>query len=322
MNIAVVLSAPGGVENLSVVERPALRPGPGEVRIRHETIGVNFIDIYHRTGLYPLPAPSIPGVEGSGRVDAVGEGVETLKPGMRVAYAGAPGAYASTRILPAWRAVPVPEAIDTEIAGAALLRGLTAHMLLHRTYPVGAGDVVLVHAAAGGLGGILTAWANRLGARVIGTASNPEKAEIARAHGADAVIVGRDADIVASLRDLTGGRGADFVIDGIGGGMLARSFDCARKFGIVASVGQAAGPIPPVRVEDLGPVRSISLARPSVMAYAAEQAIYPDAVRATLAFFAAEKSIEITRRYALAEAAQAQDDLERGRTTGIALLQP
>lgn len=322
MSKAVILSAPGGVENLSVVDHDIETPGPGEVSIQHDVIGVNFIDIYHRTGLYPLPPPSIPGVEGSGRIIAVGKDVVGLKPGMRVAYAGAPGAYASVRNIAAWRAIPLQEEVDGEIAGAALLRGMTAHMLLHRTYPVSASDVVLVHAAAGGLGGILTSWATRLGARVIGTASNKEKADIAYGLGAETVVVGRDADIVAAIRDLTDGCGVDFVIDGIGGDMLAKSFDCTRKFGMVASIGQAAGTIPSLRVEELGPIRSIGLTRPSVMSYAAETNVYPDAVRETLTFLASDNSIGINNRYALAEAAQAQDDLERGRTTGIALLQP
>lgn len=322
MSKAVVLLAPGGVENLSVVDHDIRSPGPDEVSIQHDVIGVNFIDIYHRTGLYPLPPPSIPGVEGSGRIVAVGKDVVDLKLGMHVAYAGAPGAYANVRNIAAWRAIPVPAEVDGEIAGAALLRGMTAHMLLHRTYPVSTGDIVLVHAAAGGLGGILTTWAKRLGARVVGTASNKEKAEIAYGLGADTVVVGRDADIIAAIRDLTDGRGADFVIDGIGGEMLAKSFACARKFGMVASIGQAAGPIPRFRVEELGPIRSIGLTRPSVMSYAAETDVYPDAVRETLAFLASDRSIRISRRYSLAEAAQAQDDLELGRTTGIAMLQP
>lgn len=319
---AIRLTRPGGPEELAVMDWPAEPPGPGEIRLRHEAIGVNFIDIYHRTGLYPLPEPGIPGVEGAGIVEALGEGVTELEVGQRVAYAGAPGAYASTRLLPAWRAVPLPGAIPTRTAAASLLRGMTAHMLLTRTHPVRPGESVLVHAAAGGLGAILTRWVRHLGGTVIGTAGSEAKAEAASANGADHVIVGREADVVDEVAKLTGGRGVDFVVDGIGGAMLGKSFACARRFGTVASVGQAAGAIPPVPVEAIGPLRSLTFARPSVMAYAAERDTYPEAVRTVLAMIEAGIAAGDGPSYPLAEASRAQSDLEAGRITGSAILLP
>ncbi|WP_018263558.1 quinone oxidoreductase family protein [Methylobacterium sp. WSM2598] len=322
MDVKVQMAACGEVERLEIVPCGAEEPGPGEIRLRHRAIGVNFIDIYHRTGLYELPLPAVPGVEGAGVVEAVGPGVAGLAPGERVAYAGVPGAYAATRLLPAWRAIPLPEAISDEAAAASLLRGLTAHMLLTLTCPVTAGSVLLVHAAAGGLGALVTRWASRLGAVVIGTVGSEEKAQAARASGAAAVIVGRDADLPARVADLTRGRGVDFAIDGIGGGMLARTLACLRPFGTVASVGQAAGPIPPLAVEEVGPRRSLSLARPSVMAYAADRARYPEAARAVLAAMREGIAGEIGGTYPLAEAGRAQRDLESGRSRGSLLLLP
>ncbi|OLP54480.1 alcohol dehydrogenase [Rhizobium rhizosphaerae] len=322
MDQKIELIAPGGIEGLRLSACAPEEPGPGEIRLRHQGIGVNFIDIYHRLGLYPLPLPAVLGVEGAGVVEAVGRGVERLKPGDRVAYAGAPGAYAATRLLPAWRAIPLPDDLAMEQAAVAFLRGMTAHLLLTRTFPVGPGSLLLIHAAAGGLGAVLTRWSRRLGARVIGTAGTPQKADIARANGADHVIIGRDADLVAEVLALSNGRGVDFAIDGIGGTMLARSLAATRRFGTVASIGQAGGPIPPVAVEDIGPMRSLSLARPSVMAYAAEKETYAIAAGAVLAALKDGLLPAPAHRYALADAAQAQADLEAGRTAGSILLLP
>ncbi len=322
MTSAIRLKAPGGVEQLQRVDWPEAVPGQGEIRLRQSAIGVNFIDIYHRTGLYPLPPPSIPGVEGAGVVEAIGPGVTGLSIGDRVAYAGEPGGYAATRLLPAWRAVPLPPAIDPEIAAASLLRGLTVEMLFTRTFPVARGTVVLIQAAAGGLGAILTRRARQIGALVIGTVGSPEKAERARASGADHVIVGRDADVAAEVMRLTGGQGADFAIDGIGGTTLLRTLGAMRRFGVVASIGQAAGPIPPIAVSEIGPMRSLSLARPSVMAYAAERDTYPVAAAAVRGMIEAGIAGDIGARYKLAEAARAQADLEAGRISGSAILLP
>jgi len=324
MNYSVRMTGVGGVDQLEMVPQEPLEPGPGEVRIRHEAIGVNFIDIYHRIGLYPLPAlPAVLGVEGAGTIEAVGVGVTLLSPGDRVAYAGAPvGAYASTRLLPEARAIRLPDDISLQLAAASMMRGITAHMLLTRTYPISSGTTILVHAAAGGLGAILVRWAKHLGAVVIGTVSSEEKAVLARAHGADHVVIGRDADIVGEVAGLTGGRGVDVAYDGIGGDMLLKTFGCVRPFGTVASIGQAAGPIPPVAVEAIGPRRSLSLARPSVMAYAADPVIYPVAAKALLTAMRSGVTASIGGEYPLAEAAQAQADLEAGRSTGSLLLIP
>ncbi len=275
MNIRITVPHPGDSTALHAVSYTPESPGPGTVRVLHAAIDVNFIDIYHRSGLYPLPAPHVPGVAAAGVVDAIGEGVDELRVGDRIVYAGAPvGAYACTRLLPAHMAIHIPEDISMDIAAASFFKGLTAHMLLTRVFPVESGTVVLIHAAAGGLGQVLIRWAKHLGAKVIGTTGSEAKAEIARAAGADHVIVGRDADIASAVGTITSGQGVDYAVDGIGGQTLARTLACVRKFGVVASIGEAAGPIPLLPVESLGPVRSLSLARPSVMAYASDRSNY------------------------------------------------
>ncbi len=322
MDEKVELVAPGGVDKLRIVACLRQEPGVGELRIRQGAIGVNFIDIYQRTGLYPLPLPAVLGVEGAGIVEAVGPDVKDLHVGDRVAYTGIPGAYAATRILPAWRAIKLPDGVDMRTAASSFLRGLTAHMLLTRTYPVERGTTLLIHAAAGGLGTVLTRWAKSLGCVVIGTAGSAEKADLSRGNGVDHVIVGREADIVSQVRQLTEGTGVDFAIDGIGGEMLRKTLDCVRRFGTVASVGQAAGSIPPFSVEELGPMRSLSLARPSVMAYAAEQSTYHVAADAVTKTIHLGIMTEPGGEYPLSKAAQAQSDLEFGKTTGSLVLVP
>ena len=322
MSKKVELIATGGVDNLKITDCALQQPGQGELRIRHEGIGVNFIDVYQRIGLYPLPLPAILGVEGAGIVEAVGTEVSNIHVGDRIAYAGIPGAYAATRLLPAWRAIRLPDDISTKIAAASFLRGMTAHMLLTRTYPVGAGSTLLIHAAAGGLGATLTRWAKHLGCTVIGTSGSSEKATIARANGADHVIVGREADIVSEVAQLTKVKGVDFAIDGIGGETLGKTLGCVRRFGVVASIGQAAGPIPPISVEELGPMRSLLLARPSVMAYAAEQETYPLVAQAVISAIRLGIVQNAGNEYSLTEAARAQSDLESGKTTGSLVLVP
>jgi len=323
MDIRIVVPTPGAAENLRAAPYAGEAPGPGEIRVRHQAIGVNFIDVYQRIGLYRLAAPATPGVEAAGVVEALGDGVTHLALGDRVAYAGAPGgAYASTRLLPATRALALPDAISARDAAASLLKGLTAHMLLNRTFAVGTGDVVLIHAAAGGLGETLVRWAKRLGARVIGVVGDDLKAAMARAAGADCVVVGRNADFVAAALDYTGGRGVDFAIDGVGGATLAQTLAAVRKFGVVASIGQTAGPIPPFAVEALGPVRSIALARPSVMAYSAEPEAYARAAAAVWEAIVGGLSARIGGEYPLAEAARSHRNLEAGTTSGSLLLVP
>jgi len=323
MDLMVRMKGVGGVDQLEVAACEPQSPGPDEVRIRHEAIGVNFIDIYHRTGLYPVPLPAVLGVEGAGTVEAVGAGVADIAIGDRIAYAGAPvGAYAATRLLPRTRVIRLPDDISLRVAAASMLKGLTAHMLLTRTYPVSAESIILIHAAAGGLGVMLVRCAKHLGATVIGTTGSAEKAHIAKMHGADHVIVGRDADIVSEVAALTGGHGVDFAIDGIGGGMLSKTLACVRPFGTVASIGQAAGPIPPIDADQLGPRRSLSLARPSIMTYSADLNTYSVASRALVKAMQAGVAAEIGGEYLLSEAATAQADLESGRTSGSLLLIP
>ncbi|WP_065382831.1 quinone oxidoreductase [Hyphomonas sp. ND6WE1B] len=319
MDIRVCMKLPGGPDVLEVIGAVADPPGPGQVRLRHHAIGVSFIDIYHRKGLYPLESPKVPGVEGAGVIEAVGPGVEGLQVGDRAVYAGIPGAYASSRLLPAWRAVPLPSDIPFDIAATSMLRGLTTHMLLTVCHPVRPGSVLLVHAAAGGLGGILTRWAKHLDATVIGTVSSPEKGAIAKANGVDHVIVGRDADIVSETAVLTHGAGVDFVVDGVGGDMLRQSLRCVRPFGDVASIGWVAGPVPPIGIEELG---LGTLSKPSVMAYAADSNRYRQAARAVMRALARGVTGEIGGTYRLADAAMAHAELEAGRTTGGLVLLP
>lgn len=322
MDKKVELIATGGTNNFRISGYMSEQPMPGELRIRHQGIGVNFIDIYQRTGLYSLPLPSVLGVEGAGVVEAVGSDISDIHIGDRIAYAGIVGAYAATRILPAWRAIKLPDDISTQTAASSFLRGLTAHMLLTRTYQVKSGTILLVHAAAGGLGTTLTRWAKYLKCTVIGTVGSPEKARIAQANGVDHVIIGRDVDIVAEVARLTNAKGVDYAIDGIGGNMLRKTLGCVKRFGVVASIGEAGGPIPSISVEELGPIRSLSLVRPSVMAYAAEQELYQGAVQAVIMAIRQGIILSAAHNYPLMEVPRAHSDLETGNTTGSILLLP
>jgi len=324
MAIEVRLQAPGGAEELRPMTCDVARPGLGELLVRQATMGVNFIDIYQRTGLYPLPRwPAVLGIEGAGVVEAVGDGVSGFHRGDRIAYAGLPvGGYASERVLPAGRAVLLPDNVPDRVAAASMLRGLTAHMLLRRIYPVRVGDALLVQAAAGGLGQILTRWAKQLGASVIATVGSEAKVAIAREAGADHVLLHRDADLAEQVRALTGGKGVHCAYDGIGGDMLRRTLACVRPFGMAASLGQAGGSIPPLDVAELGPLRSIALSRPSVIAYANEPDTYRAATAELFTALGTWLHVPVGAEYPLAEAAQAHADLEAGRTTGSVLLVP
>jgi NADPH2:quinone reductase len=323
MAIVVRMKEAGGSDVLEVAEVVVADPGPGEVRVRQTGIGVNFIDIYQRSGLYALPLmPAVLGVEGAGVVKAVGPDVTELKVGDRVFYGGAVGAYASERLLPAWRAILLPADISDSVGATAMSRGATAHMLTTRVFPVGPGTIALVHSAAGGLGTLLVKWAKRRGAVVIGTVGSASKAAIAKAAGADHVIVGRDADFAREVAALTDGRGADVAYDGVGGTTLQKTFDCVRPFGVVASIGQAGGPIPLISVEELGPRRSIMLARPSVMRYMSDLESYRAAAADVVAMLQAGIVQDAGREYPLTQAAAAQADLEAGRTTGCLVLVP
>lgn len=319
MSYSVQFSQTGEADVLQKVDLAISEPGPGEVRLRHHAIGLNYVDVYHRQGLYPLPLPAIPGVEAAGIVEAVGPGVTALKPGDRVAYVGVVGAYSQTRLLPAWRAVRMPDDIEFDLAGSVLLRGVTAFMLLTKVYPVSAGMSVLVHAAAGGLGMVLTRWAKSLGAEVIGTVSSVEKAELAKRAGADHIIVGRDADYAAEVGKLTSGKGVHLALDGIGGATLAKTIACVRPFGMTASIGQIAGPVP---VVPLSALRSNALSRPSAMAFTADETAYRPAVVAVFEKMKEGLFEAPSRAYALADAIQAHRDLESGLIAGSALLRP
>ncbi|MGO4475794.1 quinone oxidoreductase [Massilia sp. 2TAF26] len=319
----VVIRRQGGPEELRVEQLALAPPAAGEIRIRHLAVGVNFLDVYHRNGVYPLPAlPATIGVEGVGIVEAVGTGVSGMHPGQRIAYAGRPGAYAAVRNLPADYAVVLPDAVPTEAVAGALLRGITAHMLFHHVRPLQAGDTVLVHAAAGGLGLVLVQWAKALGARVIGTVGSRAKAELALAHGLDCAVLYREEDFVAAAREFTGGRGVDFAIDGIGGPTLLRSFDAVRPYGMAASIGQAGGMPGPVDLMQIGNPRAISFSRPGVMRLMRDPALYREGADATLARLADGLQVRIGAELPLAQAADAHRMLEEGRTTGALLLRP
>jgi NADPH:quinone reductase len=317
------LKAPGGAEQLELAQAELPPPAADEIRLRQTAIGVNFIDIYQRMGLYALPDAKIPGVEAVGIISAVGADVQGFKVGDRIAYAGAPvGAYASERNLPAWRAIKLPDTLSDEVVASSFVKAITAHMLLNRTYPVARGTVLLVHSAAGGLGQLLTRRASHLGATVIGAVGSEAKADIARQAGARHVIVGRDADFARIVGELTEKRGVDVAYDGVGGTTLLKTLACVRAFGVVASIGQAAGPIPPVDVGDLGPRRSLSLARPSVMAYLNETEAYHLAAKAVLAGIENGVLTVAGQSYPLSEAARAHADLEAGVTSGALYLKP
>jgi NADPH:quinone reductase len=317
----VQLRTPGGVDRLEVAEVAVAAPDSGEIAVRQTAIGVNFIDIYLRTGLYPLATlPAVLGVEAAGVVTAVGADVAGLRVGDRIAYAGAVGAYASERLLPAWRAIPLPPTLTDQAAASALARTMTAHMLMRRVHAVGPDTVALVHGAAGGLGSLLTQWAKRAGATVIGVVGSAAKAAAAVQAGCDHVIVGRDIDLAAEVAALTGGCGVDVAYDGIGGAMLRKTLACVRPFGTVASIGQVAGPIACLDVEELGPRRSLLFARPSVMAYMSDATVYRRAAVDVMKAMVEGLLPVIGQTYALADAARAHADLEHGRTTGSVLL--
>lgn len=297
---------------------------PGEARVRHEAIGLNFIDIYHRSGLYPLPLPSGLGLEGAGVVEAVGSGVADLKPGDRVAYAGGPpGAYAEVRNLPADRLVRLPDAIDFKTAAAMMLQGMTAQYLLRRTYRVQAGDTILIQAAAGGVGLIVCQWAKALGATVIGTVSSDAKAALARAHGCDHPIVYTREDFVARVKEITNGEGVPVVYDSIGKDTFSGSLDCLRPLGMMVTFGNASGPVPPVDTLELSKRGSLFLTRPTLFTYIAKRADLLATAQELFDVVATGKvKIEVNQTYALKDAAQAHCDLAARQTTGSSVLLP
>ncbi|MDR3568821.1 MAG: quinone oxidoreductase [Syntrophobacteraceae bacterium] len=315
----------GGPEVLRLEEYDPGMAGPGEALVRHEAIGVNFIDIYHRIGLYPLPGlPAVLGMEGAGKVEAVGEGVEGVRVGDRVAYAGLPpGAYAEVRVIPADRLVVLPEGISTRQAAAMMLRGMTARYLLHGCYHVKAGDTILIHAAAGGVGTLVCQWAKHLGATVIGTVGSKEKAQIARSNGCDHTILYREEDFAARVQEITGGRGVDAVYDSVGKQTFMQSLDCLRPMGSMVSFGQSSGPIPPFDTGVLAVKGSLFLTRPSLLTYTAKREDL--LAHAKDLFEVVEKGIvkvQTGKTYPLAEAGAAHRDMEARLTTGSVILIP
>jgi len=325
MGKAIRIYEPGGPENLRWEDFDPGKPGPGEALMRHEAVGLNFIDVYHRTGLYPLPSlPAVLGMEGAGIVEAVGDGVTEVKVGDRVAYAGnPPGAYADIRIMPADRLVKLPGDISTRQAAAMMLQGMTARYLLHGSYRVKAGDQVLIHAAAGGVGMIACQWAKHLGATVIGTVGSPEKAELAKAHGCDYPIQYNTEDFVARTKEITEGKGVDVVYDSVGQATFMKSLDCLRPLGMMVSFGQSSGKVPPFDVGVLSLKGSLFLARPTLMTYTAKR---EDLLQHASDLFSVVQSgaikVEVQQTYPLAEAARAHKDLEARNTTGSTILLP
>jgi len=320
---AVRIQQTGGPEQLQVEEVEVPAPGAGEVLLRQSACGVNFIDCYHRSGLYPLPhLPHGIGVEACGVVEAVGEGVREVQVGERVAYATPPpGAYAEARVLPAERLIPVPDEVDDLVAGGTLLRGLTAWLLLHRTFTVRRGHTLLIHAAAGGVGQILCQWADALGATVIGTVGDEEKAQVAAEHGCHHPIVYTRDDFREKVEAITGGRGVDVVYDSVGAATFEGSLDCLRPLGLMVSYGNASGAPPAIEPGLLAQKGSLFLTRPVLFHYVADR---HELLAGASAYFDAltQGVIEprVGRRYPLEKAAQAHTDLEARATTGATVL--
>ncbi len=314
----------GGPEVLQLQRIQVPAPGPGAVRIRHTAIGINFIDTYHRSGLYEVPLPATPGMEAAGVVEEIGAGVSEVSVGERVAYAcQPPGAYAEARNLPAHRLVVLPDDIPDQVAAAAMLKGMTAQYLLRRTYRVTAGDTILVHAAAGGVGLILCQWAAHLGATVIGTVGSEDKAELAAAHGCHHPIVYTRDDWVARVRELTGGKGLPVVYDSVGQATWEGSLDSLQSLGLMVSFGNASGAVPPFRPVELAAKGSLFLTRPTLMSYTAcRRDLLATATDLLEVLRSGAVTVEVRRTYPLAEAAQAHRDLESRRTSGSGILLP
>ena len=299
-------------------------PGPGQVRLRHTAVGLNFIDTYHRSGLYPVPLPSGIGLEGAGVVEAVGEGVTEFKPGDRAGYCSGPiGAYAEARLFPAERLIKLPAGIDDRTAAAMLLQGLTAQYLLRRTHRVKAGETILVHAAAGGVGQILSQWGKHLGATVIGTVGSEDKARLAKAAGCDHVILYRQEKVSERVRALTQGAGVPVVYDGVGKDTFMDSLDCLAPLGLMVTFGNASGPVPPFEPAILSQKGSLFLTRPTLMHYTAKRS---DLLGAAAELFEVVQKgavkISVNQTFPLKEAVAAHQALEARKTTGSTLLLP
>lgn len=325
MTMAIRVHEAGGPEQMIWEEFDPGTPGNGEILVQHTAVGLNFIDVYHRTGLYPLPSkPFSPGMEAAGVVTAVGQGVNDVKEGDRVAYATPPvGAYAESRVLPADRVVKIPEGVSDEIAAAMMLQGLTAQYLLRRTYRVKSGDTVLIHAAAGGVGLIACQWAKHLGATVIGTVGSAEKADLARSHGCDYPILYREQDFAEEVDKITAGDKLPVVYDSVGKDTFNRSLDCLAPFGVMVLFGQSSGPVPPLDLGVLAAKGSLFVTRPTLMTYTAKREdLVSNAQELFEVVAGGAVRIELNQRYALKDAVQAHLDLEGRKTTGSTVLIP
>lgn len=321
---AIRMTATGGPEVLEYVEVEVGEPAPGEARVRQSAIGLNYIDVYFRTGAYPQTLPAGLGMEGAGVVEAVGEGVTHVRPGDRVAYAGRPpGAYAELRNMPASVLVKLPDAIDFDTAAAMMLQGLTVQYLFRRTFPLQGGETILFHAAAGGVGLIACQWAKALGVTMIGTVGSDEKAELAKAHGCTHTINYNKENFVERVKEITGGKGVPVVYDSIGKDTFTGSLDCLSPLGMMVSFGAASGPVPPFSLNELASRGSLFITRPSVFNYTAKREDL-DSMAADLFHMVESRKIviDVNQRYALKDAGQAHRDLESRKTTGSTILIP
>ena len=313
----------GGPEVLQMDEVSVGDPGPGQVRVRHKAIGVNFVDTYQRSGLYPMQLPGIAGNEGAGVVEAVGQGVTTVKAGDRVTYTGLPGSYCDVRLVPAERVVKLPDGITEEMAASMTLKGMTVQYLIHRTYAVKSGEWVLWHAAAGGVGLIAGQWLNALGVNCIGTVGSEEKEKLAKAHGWKHVINYSKDKFVEKVKELTGGKGVPVVYDSVGKTTWEGSLDCLRPRGLMVSFGNASGPVAPVNLGILSTKGSLYVTRPTLATYIASRQDLEETAKSLFDVVKSGKvKIETSHRYKLADAAQAHRDLEGRKTTGSVVLIP
>jgi NADPH2:quinone reductase len=322
MATTVIIEKPGGPEEFKLVDRAVGEPGPGEVRIAHKACGLNFIDVYQRTGKYPLNLPQALGMEAAGVIEAVGEGVSHLKAGDRAAYASAPpGAYTEARVMPAAQVCPLPEGISFEQGAAMMLKGLTVEYLFHRTTPLAKGDTVLFHAAAGGVGLIACQWARSEGITLIGTAGSDEKCKLALEHGASHCINYRTEDFAARVKELTGGKGVDVVMDAVGADTFEGSLASLKPLGMMISFGAASGPVPPFSVDILAKGGSLKITRPTLFTHIADHATCQAMAKHLFdKVLAGDVKLRIDQRFPLADVADAHRALEARKTTGSTIL--
>ncbi|HWA60039.1 MAG TPA: quinone oxidoreductase [Caulobacteraceae bacterium] len=321
--LAIQAREAGGPDVLEAVDRPVPDPKPGQILVRHQAVGLNFIDTYQRSGLYPMKFPAVLGQEAAGVVEAVGEGVTRFKAGDRVAYAGITGAYSEAAAVPAARAVALPEGVSAEVAAASLLKGMTAEFLIRRCYPVKAGQTILVHAAAGGVGLILVQWAKAIGATVIGTVGSEDKAALARAHGCDHIVFYRHEDVAAKVRELTGGAGVPVAYDSVGKDTFEGTLASLARRGLFVSYGNASGPVPPFAPLRLSQAGSLFFTRPTMFDYVVTTEELDESAGALFDMIGAGKvKIEIGQRFPLAETRRAHEALQGRETHGATVLLP